>query len=169
MLIGAESRPWTLQGTPIPLIVYRRTVYKEGASPLWEASQSNPALDATAWPCEAANMGRWIDIPGQLSRIERKINLLLQMESAMGKELDDLKAAVAAETTVGDSVVALLADISSRLNQALASGDTAALAALSTELTANQAKLAAAVLANTPAPPEPVPDPVVVDPPVPTV
>jgi len=114
-------------------------------------------------------MGRWIDIPGQLSRIERKINLLLQMESAMGKELDDLKAAVAAETTVGDSVVALLADISSRLNQALASGDTAALAALSTELTANQAKLAAAVLANTPAPPEPVPDPVVVDPPVPTV
>jgi len=87
----------------------------------------------------------------------------------MSKEMDDLKTAVAAETTVGDSVVALLADISSRLNAALATGDTAALAALSTELTANQAKLAAAVLANTPAPKEPAPDPVPVDPPVPTV
>jgi hypothetical protein len=113
-------------------------------------------------------MGRWIDIPGQLSRIERKINLLLQMEHDMGKELEDLKAAVAAETTVGDSVVALLADISTRLNQALANGDTAALAALSTELTANQAKIAAAVLANTPAPTEPAPQPVPVDPPPPT-
>lgn len=111
--------------------------------------------------CQSPTMGRWIDIPGQLSRIERKINLLLQMEHTMSQEMDDLKAAVAAETTVGESVVALLADISSRLTAALAAGDTDAIKALTQELKVNQEKLAAAVLANTPAakvePPVPVP------------
>jgi len=106
-------------------------------------------------------MGRWIDIPGQLSRIERKINLLLQMEHRMSQEMDELKAAVAAETTVGDSVVALLTDISARLNDAVNNGDTAAIKALTAELTANKEKLAAAVLTNTPAakvePPVPSP------------
>jgi len=105
-------------------------------------------------------MGRWIDIPGQLSRIERKINLLLQMENRMSQEMDDLKSAVAAETTVGESVVALLGDISARLTAALAAGDTDAIKALTTELKANQEKLAAAVLANTPAAKtEPTPQP----------
>jgi hypothetical protein len=106
-------------------------------------------------------MGRWIDIPGQLSRIERKINLLLQMENRMSQEMDDLKAAVAAETTVGDSVVALLVDVKARLDSAIASGDTDAIKALTAELGANKEKLAAAVLANTPAarvePPVPTP------------
>lgn len=105
-------------------------------------------------------MGRWIDIPGQLSRIERKINLLLQMENRMSQEMDDLKAAVAAETTVGESVVALLGDISRRLTEALAAGDTEAIKALTAELKTNQEKLAAAVLANTPAAKtEPTPQP----------
>jgi hypothetical protein len=113
--------------------------------------RSNPAIDMAPWPCEAAKMGRWIDIPGQLSRIERKINLLLQMEHRMSQEMDELKAAVAAETTVGDSVVALLTDISARLNDAVNNGDTAAIKALTAELTANKEKLAAAVLTNTPA------------------
>ena len=69
----------------------------------------------------------------------------------MGQEMDDLKAAVAAETTIGDSVVALLTDISDRLRAAVSSGDMDAIKALSAELKVNQEKLAAAVLANTPA------------------
>ena len=105
-------------------------------------------------------MGRWLDIPSQLSRIERKLNLLLQMEHVMTKEMDDLRAAVASEVTVSESVITLLGDISTRLNEALANGDTAALQELSADLTANQAKLAAAVLANTPAAAtEPAPTP----------
>ena len=84
------------------------------------------------------------------------------MERSLGQELEDLKAAVAAETTVGESVVALLNDISVRLTNALKSGDTAAITALTNELKANQVKLATAVLANTPASttePPPTPNP----------
>ena len=78
----------------------------------------------------------------------------------MTKEMDDLRAAVASEVTVSESVITLLGDISTRLNEALANGDTAALQELSADLTANQAKLAAAVLANTPAAAtEPTPTP----------
>ena len=69
----------------------------------------------------------------------------------MSKEMDDLKAAVAEETTVTESVVVLLTDISKRLNDAVASGDTEAIKAVTAEITASKDKLAAAVLANTPA------------------
>lgn len=78
----------------------------------------------------------------------------------MGQELDDLKAAVEAEKTVSGSVVALLTDISQRLRDAVASGDTAALQALAQELRTNTSTLSAAVLANTPAAKtEPTPQP----------
>jgi len=82
----------------------------------------------------------------------------------MSKEMDDLKAAVAEETTVTESVVVLLTDISKRLNDAVASGDTEAIKAVTAEITASKDKLAAAVLANTPAakvepPVEPAPAP----------
>jgi len=73
------------------------------------------------------------------------------MEYRMSKEMDDLKAAVAEETTVTESVVVLLTDISKRLNDAVASGDTEAIKAVTAEITASKDKLAAAVLANTPA------------------
>jgi hypothetical protein len=65
---------------------------------------------------------------------------------------------------VTESVVVLLTDISKRLNDAVASGDTEAIKAVTAEITASKDKLAAAVLANTPAakvepPVEPAPAP----------
>lgn len=77
----------------------------------------------------------------------------------MGKELDDLKAAVAAETSVTQAAVVLLADISARLQAALANDDKAALAQLATDLQGNVSTLAAAVASNTPAAAEPAPAP----------
>lgn len=69
----------------------------------------------------------------------------------MGKEMDDLKAAVTAQTSVVSSVTTLLADLKTRLDQAIADDDPAAIKAISDELSANSAALAAAVTANTPA------------------
>lgn len=93
----------------------------------------------------------------QLHRIERKLNVLLLRGFEMGKEMDDLRAAVAAQSTVGDSVVTLLNDITQRLKDAVASGDPAELNALLADITANNTKLAEAVTKNTPVASEPPP------------
>lgn len=64
--------------------------------------------------------------------------------------LADLKAKVEAEKAVEDSAVTLLVGLNQQLKDALASSDPAAIQALSDELDANTAALAAAVTANTP-------------------
>lgn len=69
----------------------------------------------------------------------------------MANELDDLKAAVAKNKDVDDSAIALLKGLKDKLDQAIASNDPAALKALSDSLGSEQADLAAAVTANTPA------------------
>lgn len=67
--------------------------------------------------------------------------------------IDDLTAAVAADTTVDASAVTLLNQLKSLLDAAIASNDPTALQALSDQLGSNSALLAAAVTANTPAAP----------------
>lgn len=74
--------------------------------------------------------------------------------------LADITAAVAAETTVEQSVITLLGTLSSDLTAAIANNDPAAMQAIVTTLNNNAAALAAAVTANTPAPtPAPAPSP----------
>ncbi len=68
----------------------------------------------------------------------------------MAQELDDLKAAVAAETEVTQSAIALLNGLKAKLDAAIAAGDPAALKALSDSLGKDTTDLAAAVTANTP-------------------
>ena len=67
--------------------------------------------------------------------------------------LADITAAVAAEKTVEDSVVALLQTLSADLKAALASNDPAAMQAVVDQIDANAKALADAVSANTPAAP----------------
>jgi hypothetical protein len=71
--------------------------------------------------------------------------------------LDDLTAQVARNSDVEDSAIALLQGLKKALDAAIASGNPAALTALSTQLGAKTDALAAAVVANTPATPSPAP------------
>lgn len=64
--------------------------------------------------------------------------------------LTDLQAAVAAEDTVIDSAVVLLQGLKTSLDAAIASGDPAALTALSADIGAKTKSLADAITANTP-------------------
>ncbi len=76
---------------------------------------------------------------------------ILKLEKHMGIELDDLTSKVQANSDVIDSAVTLLAGIKAKLDAAIASGDPAALTALSAALGADTQQLADAVVANTPA------------------
>lgn len=79
--------------------------------------------------------------------------------------LERLQVEVAKNTSVIESARVLIVELKSKLDEAISSGDPAALQALSDQLGANDAALAAAVAANTPAesgtvdasPPEPTP------------
>lgn len=65
--------------------------------------------------------------------------------------IQDVQAAVAAESSVDDSVVTLLQSIVQQLKDAQASNDPAALDAVVASIQANTKKLSDAVVANTPA------------------
>lgn len=69
--------------------------------------------------------------------------------------IDDLADLVATDTTVDQSAITLLEQLTQMLEEAIASGDPARLTALADTLRANQVALAAAVAANTPAAPTP--------------
>ncbi len=86
-------------------------------------------------------------------RILRRLNFLTHKILKMSDQLDKLTAEVANNTSVEQSAVALLKNLKTELDAAIASAPTddgAALQALSDTLGANDADLAAAVLANTP-------------------
>lgn len=90
--------------------------------------------------------------------LDRNTNALNALSTQMAKgfqqmagELDALKAAVARVKTVEDSAVALLQGLKQKLDEAIASGDPAALQALSDTLGQDSDALAAAVASNTPA------------------
>jgi hypothetical protein len=89
----------------------------------------------------------------QLDRIEGKIDTIQQGVTNMAGELEKLQADVAAEDTVVDSAIVLLEGIKAALDAAIASGNPAALTALSADLEAKTQKLSDAVVANTPTPP----------------
>ena len=91
----------------------------------------------------------------QLDRIEALVRSIAQSEATMAGELAGLQAQVAANTDVIESAITLIQGIKAALDAAIASGDPAALAALSATLSSEDEKLAAAVAANTPAPPTP--------------
>lgn len=76
---------------------------------------------------------------------------LLQGEVAMSQQLDDLTTQVAANTTVEESAVTLINGIAAQL--AAAGTDPVKLTALKNSLSASAGDLAAAITANTPAPP----------------
>jgi DNA-binding FadR family transcriptional regulator len=87
------------------------------------------------------------------------VNQLLQQEKIIMAGLDDITAAVAAETTVLESAETLLASLHDQLVAALASSDPAAIQAVVDQIGTNTAALAAAVAANTPAAPPAAPAP----------
>lgn len=93
--------------------------------------------------------------PPNTTALQQTLSALVQSTAAIGinigkimQELDNLRAAVAAQTSVIDSTVTLLGGLKAALDAA--GTDPAALAALSAEITAHTEALAAAVLANTP-------------------
>lgn len=84
----------------------------------------------------------------------RKVNQLVMATSGLPQDVQDLQAAVTQETTVEASAIALLASLATQLTAALASGNpVAAVEAVVATMNTNQAALAAAVVANTPAAP----------------
>lgn len=66
--------------------------------------------------------------------------------------IDDISVHVAAQTTVIESVEALLTQLSQMLKDALASNDPAKIQAAIDAIDANSARLSADVVANTPTP-----------------
>jgi hypothetical protein len=76
---------------------------------------------------------------------------LVEVKEAIMGELDTLKTEVSETKTVMASAAALLSGLKAKLDEAIASGDPAALQALSDELNTETNALAAAVAANTPA------------------
>ena len=74
----------------------------------------------------------------------------------MATALENITREVHEATEISLSAITLIQGLKTALDEAIASGNPAALQALSDELDANATALAAAVLANTPAAP-PVP------------
>jgi hypothetical protein len=117
--------------------------------------------------CNLGGMTTQLDrIETKLDRIEQRCNQIAQLvlssltgDQIMASKFEELKADVAAETTVVNSAITLLAGISARIDEAVAAaraGDDQALSALSSEVRSETQALAAAVAANTPGqPPSP--------------
>jgi len=87
--------------------------------------------------------------------MRRSFDLILErlehLENRIMASLADITAAVTAEKTVEDSVVALLGTLSADLKAAIVSNDPVAMQAVVDMITTNSAALSAAVAAN-PAP-----------------
>lgn len=85
--------------------------------------------------------------------INRILDAIAQLENKTMAALDALEAAVARETTVINSAIILLQQLSAAITAA--GTDPVALKAITDNLNTNTDALAAAVLANTPADPVP--------------
>jgi hypothetical protein len=90
-------------------------------------------------------LARWWS---RAQRLETKVDHLLEGIKHMSKELDDLKAAVAAEDTVIDSAVVLIKGLAAQIAQLPA--DRAAITALAADVQSRGDALSAAVTENTP-------------------
>lgn len=96
-------------------------------------------------------MRRLTGVVGQLEHIGCGVTDLIRMVKHMTGELETLRAQVATNTSVVASASTLIKGFAARLDAAIASGDPAALTALSAAIKKDDEDLAAAVAANTPA------------------
>ena len=90
------------------------------------------------------------DTRAALARFEQKLDLILTKEVTMAGELNELQQKVAANGDVTQSAITLLQGLKAKLDEAIASGDPAALQALSDSLGAQDQALADAITQNTP-------------------
>lgn len=91
----------------------------------------------------------------KLSKLALASDLILDKENKIMATIQELQSAVARNTDTEDSVIVLLNGLSQQLKDAIAANDPAAIADVVSKIDANTAKLAAAVVANTPATPTP--------------
>jgi len=90
------------------------------------------------------------------NKLDLLLNLLIQVirkENYIMATIQDINAAIAAESSVDDSIIALLDGIVQQLKSAQASNDPAALDIVIAGITANTKKIQDAVTANTPVTP----------------
>jgi len=90
------------------------------------------------------------------TKLDLILNLLIHViskENFIMATIQDVSAAVAAESSVDDSIIALLNSIVQQLKDAQASNDPAALDVVIAGITANTKKIQDAVTANTPVTP----------------
>ncbi len=92
----------------------------------------------------------------RLRRIEDKIDLLIKKEKHMSATLDQILQDVKDESTITDSIIALLNGVEQQLKDALAGqtippANQAKIDAIFDGIEANKAKVSAAITANTPA------------------
>lgn len=93
----------------------------------------------------------------KLDYIIQLLHRVVQLEGHEMAILDDLTTEVEETKTVQASAIALLQGLKAKLDAAIASGNPAALKALSDALNVSSNDLAAAITANTPAEPPPTP------------
>ncbi len=99
------------------------------------------------------NLPGCADVAQALTQLTQKVDAIGRKEDTEMSLLDDLSTDVADLTTVEDSAVALLGNLSAQL--AAAGTDPVKLQAIKDALDTGKANLAAAVVANTPAVPAP--------------
>lgn len=105
---------------------------------------------------EPLSVALLIVVLGLVAEMRWQVARLLKKDVKFMAAIDDLTAAVTADTTVEQSAITLINNIAAQL--AAAGTDPAKLSALTTTLQTNSAALAAAVAANTaPAPTAPAP------------
>lgn len=90
------------------------------------------------------------------TKLDLILNLLIHVlnkENILMATIQDVNAAIAAESSVDDSIIVLLNGIVQQLKDAQASNDPAALDTVIAGITANTKKIQDAVTANTPVTP----------------
>jgi hypothetical protein len=99
------------------------------------------------------------EVPPWVDELAARADLILDRLDTIMATMEDLKAAVSRNTSVDDSVLALLLGISQQLKDAQAQNNPQAIADVIAQLDANTQKMTDAVSANTPAAdPAPAPD-----------
>jgi hypothetical protein len=93
--------------------------------------------------------------------VERKLDFIISLLEKIMASLDQTLAVVTTASTVDDSIIALLQGLNAQITAGgLSPADQAKVDAIFSQATANNTKITAAVLANTPTPvPNPSPNP----------
>jgi hypothetical protein len=117
-----------------------------------------PKIDVTinvyAYPSMQEDVASLRD---DIQSVLSKISTLSRKGSVMNAAVEKLVQEVSESRTVVDSAVVLIGGLKAALDEAIANNDMSALEALAADLDSQQAALAQAVQANTPAAPVDVP------------